>query len=492
QYSIVEYFDESEGYKCGYCKSKTTSYSQGMWAHSLNVEDYQALIDRGWRRSGCYCYKPTMNKTCCPLYTLRCDTQKFNLTKSKKKVAKRMRQFLVSGGQNDLDKWKTHCERSRNDEENPTTSEPKDPIPCGAEPSINLSKTSNSSIEIKEEPGQPGQPGQPGTSVPGSGPDPNKPLCKKAKAARAERKRDKLIKEGNLKLISSVFQEINKFINLKMMSIRKKIPDYPVKPTTRGYPNPPSQVRLIQSSPPSAEFLSTKTESHALYAKYQVAIHKDNPDDCTMKQWTRFLVDSPLNGPLKGYGSYHNQYWLDGKLVAVGVLDILPSCISSVYLYYDPDYGFLSFGVYSALSEISLVRRLTRTHPCLTHYYMGYYIQSCPKMRYKSAYKPSYLLCPESYEWVPIEKCEATLQESPYSRLNVLNGGSPDAQDEDGTVTSLDKVHCLYRRSITTYARYKSHKYGESNGKAESEDNHVREYVQLVGRSCAERMLLYR
>ena len=24
----------------------------GMWAHSLNVEDYQQLIDRGWRRSG--------------------------------------------------------------------------------------------------------------------------------------------------------------------------------------------------------------------------------------------------------------------------------------------------------------------------------------------------------------------------------------------------------------------------------------------------------
>uniref|UniRef100_H2Y4K2 Arginyl-tRNA--protein transferase 1 n=1 Tax=Ciona savignyi TaxID=51511 RepID=H2Y4K2_CIOSA len=484
QYSIVEYFDESEGYKCGYCKSKTTSYSQGMWAHSLNVEDYQALIDRGWRRSGCYCYKPTMNKTCCPLYTLRCDTQKFNLTKSKKKVAKRMRQFLVSGG------------GSRNDEENPTTSEPKDPIPCGAgelsfkppmppckslsilnhacyrtnannsikiplsEPSINLSKTSNSSIEIKEEPGQPGQPGQPGTSVPGSGPDPNKPLCKKAKAARAERKRDKLIKEGNLKLISSVFQEINKFINLKRI-------------------NPDVKTESVAKS--LDDFLP----------------HIDLPIDAKHSlEWTRFLVDSPLNnnteGPLKGYGSYHNQYWLDGKLVAVGVLDILPSCISSVYLYYDPDYGFLSFGVYSALSEISLVRRLTRTHPCLTHYYMGYYIQSCPKMRYKSAYKPSYLLCPESYEWVPIEKCEATLQESPYSRLNVLNGGSPDAQDEDGTVTSLDKVHCLYRRSITTYARYKSHKYGESNGKAESEDNHVREYVQLVGRSCAERMLLYR
>lgn len=55
------------------------------------------------------------------------------------------------------------------------------------------------------------------------------------------------------------------------------------------------------------------------------------------------------SGPGPGFGTFHNQYWLDDKLIAVGVVDILPSCISSVYLYYDPDYGFLSLGVYSAL-----------------------------------------------------------------------------------------------------------------------------------------------
>ena len=40
---------------------------------------------------------------------------------------------------------------------------------------------------------------------------------------------------------------------------------------------------------------------------------------------------------------------MDDKLIAVGVVDILPKCVSSVYLYYDPDYGFLSLGIYSAL-----------------------------------------------------------------------------------------------------------------------------------------------
>eukprot|EP00952_Eustigmatos_sp_NYUAD-ZCMA_P008831 36662-Eustigmatos_ZCMA.PRE.1 len=43
--------------RCGYCKSPTgqrqrTSVSFGLSARSLSCEDYQALIDRGWRRSG--------------------------------------------------------------------------------------------------------------------------------------------------------------------------------------------------------------------------------------------------------------------------------------------------------------------------------------------------------------------------------------------------------------------------------------------------------
>ena len=49
------------------------------------------------------------------------------------------------------------------------------------------------------------------------------------------------------------------------------------------------------------------------------------------------------------YGSYHQLYRLDGRLVAVGVVDILPSGLSSVYLFYDPDEKLLSLGMYVQL-----------------------------------------------------------------------------------------------------------------------------------------------
>ena len=34
-------------------------------------QSYQRMIDRGWRRSGTFCYKPDMQRTCCPQYTIK-------------------------------------------------------------------------------------------------------------------------------------------------------------------------------------------------------------------------------------------------------------------------------------------------------------------------------------------------------------------------------------------------------------------------------------
>lgn len=49
---------------------------------------------------------------------------------------------------------------------------------------------------------------------------------------------------------------------------------------------------------------------------------------------------------------------------------------------------------------------------------MGFYIHACPKMKYKAAFKPSYLLCPETYTWHPILDCLPKLNLNKYSRLN--------------------------------------------------------------------------
>lgn len=148
-------------------------------------------------------------------------------------------------------------------------------------------------------------------------------------------------------------------------------------------------------------------EEHELYKRYQLRVHNDKPNNVVESSYRGFLVDSPLiyvqpsgdeKVPSCGFGSFHQQYRLDGRLIAVGVVDILPKCLSSVYLFWDPDYAFLSLGKYSAMQEINWVREKQVHCPTLQYYYLGYYIHSCSKMRYKAAYRPSELLCPLRFQ----------------------------------------------------------------------------------------------
>lgn len=96
-YSIIEYLGESNDGKCGYCHTTGSYNSSGFWAHTLNVNDYQSLINRNWRRSGQYCYLPKNADTCCTMYTIKCDALNFKLSKSHKKILKRMNKFLRDG-----------------------------------------------------------------------------------------------------------------------------------------------------------------------------------------------------------------------------------------------------------------------------------------------------------------------------------------------------------------------------------------------------------
>ncbi|XP_027761980.1 arginyl-tRNA--protein transferase 1 [Empidonax traillii] len=455
--SIVEFFGGEDGYRCGYCRSDTGNLSHGMWAHSMTVQDYQDLIDRGWRRSGKYVYKPIMNQTCCPQYTIRCQALHFQASKSHKKVLKKMLKFLSKG---DVSKVASEEEPMDSHIEDAAASDfpykseshvsQSELTPLAVDHSERVGKEDEDSGETKEEVNvqQVGSdplqvcadkdtpvPGEPSHSAkvvhappkPGKGADLSKPLCRKAKDIRKERKLQKLLQNQKCPLEGSQLPGGDQAFLLQNSKPKtnqpKSVEDF-VFVSLPEDARHKLEVRVVRSSPPSSQFKATFQESYQVYKRYQMVIHKDPPDKPTINQFTRFLCDSPLeaehtpNGPECGYGSFHQQYWLDGKIIAVGVIDILPYCVSSVYLYYDPDFSFLSLGVYSALREIAFTRQLHEKAPDLCFYYMGFYIHSCPKMRYKGQYRPSDLLCPETYVWTPIEQCLPLLENSKYSRFN--------------------------------------------------------------------------
>ncbi|XP_037760747.1 arginyl-tRNA--protein transferase 1 isoform X2 [Chelonia mydas] len=452
--SIVEYFGGEAGYRCGYCKNVTGNLSHGMWAHSMTVQDYQDLIDRGWRRSGKYVYKPIMNQTCCPQYTIRCRPLHFQPSKSHKKVLKKMLKFLAKGdspkvaGDVTEEPMDSHredavaCSFVLKNESDISQSELK---PLSVEETERVETEDNAEEELKKEvesepPQTCADKDSAGSSErsdsaklvhttpkPGKGADLSKPPCRKAKAIRKERKLHKLLQNQTHTLEGSPSQVEPQVLHSQNSKSKANQPKSIEDFIFVSLPDDAAhqlEVRVVRSSPPSCQFKASFQESYQVYKRYQMAIHKDPPDKPTISQFTRFLCDSPLeaenppSGPDCGYGSFHQQYWLDGKIIAVGVIDVLPYCVSSVYLYYDPDYTFLSLGVYSALREIAFTRQLHEKASELCYYYMGFYIHSCPKMRYKGQYRPSDLLCPETYVWVPIEQCLPTLEHSKYCRFN--------------------------------------------------------------------------
>ena len=154
-------------------------------------------------------------------------------------------------------------------------------------------------------------------------------------------------------------------------------------------------------------------------------MHKKDRDKNQLK---RFLCNSPLYDPEKepakrdapslwnskaiddtfhtfkdegvypeAYGTYHFYHRIDGKLVAVGVIDITKTFFNSAYFIYDPEYMFLSLGVVGAIRELEYCRLIRKKfNPNLWYYQLGEMVINAPKVNYKLNYGPGTVICPRT------------------------------------------------------------------------------------------------
>lgn len=79
------------------------------------------------------------------------------------------------------------------------------------------------------------------------------------------------------------------------------------------------------------------------------------------------------------------RYYLDERLVGVGIVDLGKASLSSVYFYFDPDpeLSRYSLGTLSVLQELDVCRRTGRAW-----LYLGLYVADCSHLNYKAAYTP--------------------------------------------------------------------------------------------------------
>ncbi|KAF9676920.1 hypothetical protein SADUNF_Sadunf08G0053500 [Salix dunnii] len=469
---------------CTYCKSAgCTSISHDLWADSLTVDDYQDLLDRGWRRSGFLLYKPEMEKTCCPSYTIRLRASDFVPSKEQQRVSRRMQRF-VDGA--------LEVKKSVEAIEIPSICASA----CNEVSSLGTRETSSVSKKEKNmgdhiiDDYLSEQLDKVIWTCRESGQFPFSVQLPKASVKKVSQAKRKLLVEGaeNLMYSSNIAFQIAVTIR-QAQSIAKdasqSAEDSPLSPKIISEKIAASLDQLVkinglsiracnghinfytaatQTSPNKDSHTATSSqesatrrkgcslrnssvhpqgkrqrleihlkrssfdpEEFALYRRYQINVHNDTPDDVSESSYRMFLVDTPLlpvqpsgddRVPPCGFGSFHQQYVIDGHLVAVGVIDILPKCLSSKYFFWDPDFAFLSLGKYSALQEIGWVKENEVYCPSLQYYYLGYYIHSCSKMRYKAAYRPSELLCPLRYQWIPFELAKPLLDKKSYVVLS--------------------------------------------------------------------------
>ncbi|KAH9278252.1 Arginyl-tRNA--protein transferase 1 [Echinococcus granulosus] len=408
-------------------------------AGEITAQDYKLLMDNGWRRSGIMMRKTNNRKSCCPTYALRCDAENFRFTKAQKKVLRALDKYLKSG-------------KTSKDEEDTL---PEDGCREGhpVDPKDFPNNIQNASLEASIDSGfySRGKGDPYSTRRPGS-----------ARRRRWQALQDRMARRAE-KLGVSYETILEEYLVRRRRRLDKNKPkeleEYLESMHGEAKAAHSIDVRMYSCSTRCPEFEATLDEEFKLYSAYQVAVHNDPPEKLKRKSFTRFLVDSPLvcahdaEAEASGapqFGTYHQQYWLDGeKLVAVGVIDLVPGCLSSVYFFYDPAYAFLRLGTYSALREIAFVRQLHCTHGRVvpayadfTQYYMGFYVHACQKMLYKNQYLPSYLACPETYAWVALEKCQHLLDRSKYARL-------ADGDVEKVRGVDVDKVVILLPLSTT-------------------------------------------
>ncbi|MCJ8340929.1 MAG: arginyltransferase [Pseudomonadales bacterium] len=160
------------------------------------------------------------------------------------------------------------------------------------------------------------------------------------------------------------------------MSIRLPVQLFDISKSQRRVLNKNRDLIISKAIPQYTD------EYYDLYQEYIQVRHVDGDMYPPSKdQFINFLVESTQQS------CFYEFRQPDGKLVAVANMDILEGSLSAVYTFFDPKLTKRSLGSFAILWQIAQARRLK-----LDYLYLGYWVENCQKMKYKTDYKPMQLL----------------------------------------------------------------------------------------------------
>lgn len=132
-----------------------------------------------------------------------------------------------------------------------------------------------------------------------------------------------------------------------------------------------------------------REQYYPLYSKYISLRHQDGsmyPPD--KSQFQSFLFCSWLTITFI-------ELWDQENLVAVAVTDCMDNAISAIYTFFDPDYEHFSLGTVMILQQLKFAKLQQKQFV-----YLGYQIDECDKMNYKTQFLPAQKQCND--QWLAI------------------------------------------------------------------------------------------
>lgn len=136
--------------------------------------------------------------------------------------------------------------------------------------------------------------------------------------------------------------------------------------------------------------LSFRQAHYQLYQQYVGARHPDGEmaDASPVDYWRFFTA--------QWCPSEFFEMRIGGALLGVAIVDDTGGALSAVYTFFDPNRSKRGLGTYAILKQIETARQ--RGYQWL---YLGYNIENCPQMNYKTGFYPHERLTAQG--WVRVE-----------------------------------------------------------------------------------------
>lgn len=123
-----------------------------------------------------------------------------------------------------------------------------------------------------------------------------------------------------------------------------------------------------------------------VYARWHAEREQERGWDASPMDTERYLFEFAFAHPAVREVSFRDPA-NDNRLVGLGIVDDVPSGLSAVYFFWDPERAPASLGV---AHVIMLVEDAAARG--LEHLYLGYRVEGCRSLEYKNRYQPQEIL----------------------------------------------------------------------------------------------------